>query len=256
MSRKKENKCNECGIDLCDKNWIYAAPKYSLKIRLCDQCRERKEHANWLGRQPNDAKAKKEYRLKLRAEVMNHYGNRCIKCGEDNFYFLTIDHINNDGNIDRNIKKLGGGHNFYRWVIKNNYPTNLILCFNCNCSASVMPDYKSTNIRHMKRKAALKNSIVEAYGGECNFCGHNIQDHMTIDHISGVEKSDGRSSARLYRYLRDSDYPTDNYQLLCYNCNCAKSHFGFLPGIYLIDKVSLNDEKGLSDGKTKRSVLA
>jgi len=72
----------------------------------------------------------KKYTLKIRDIVLNHYGNKCICCGEGRREFLTIDHINNDGNIQR--KKIGNSR-FYTWIIQHNFPKDLqILCCNCN----------------------------------------------------------------------------------------------------------------------------
>jgi len=74
-------------------------------------------------------------RVATKLEVFTHYGNKCKCCGESNMGFLTIDHVNNDG---KNFKfKIGKtrlrGHWLYRFLIKNNYPDNvIILCFNCN----------------------------------------------------------------------------------------------------------------------------
>lgn len=63
--------------------------------------------------------------------VFNHYGNSCACCGEKEEKFLTIDHINNDGNIHR--KTIGGGFGIRRYIILNNFPkTFQILCMNCN----------------------------------------------------------------------------------------------------------------------------
>ena len=74
----------------------------------------------------------KNYRLKNRKLVLNHYGNKCICCGEKRKEFLAIDHINNNGNILRKIKKI---RDICRWIIKNNFPKDLqILCHNCNIS--------------------------------------------------------------------------------------------------------------------------
>ena len=69
-------------------------------------------------------------RLKLR--VLAAYGGVCLCCGETSWQFLTIDHINGDGNAQR--KHLGlNGSQFYRWLQKQNYPVGFrVLCFNCN----------------------------------------------------------------------------------------------------------------------------
>lgn len=73
----------------------------------------------------------KRYNERKRAQVLDHYGRRCVCCGESIDRFLTIDHINCDGVHRR--KEHGSGLDFYRWIIKNNFPSDLqTLCFNCN----------------------------------------------------------------------------------------------------------------------------
>lgn len=72
-------------------------------------------------------KRNKEFLWKV---ILNHYGSKCNcpHCSETNPLFLTIDHVNNDGYKDRR-----SGATFYRWIIKNNFPSDLqIFCFNCN----------------------------------------------------------------------------------------------------------------------------
>ncbi len=74
-------------------------------------------------------------------QIFDHYGNRCSCCGEDNPSFLTIDHINNDGN---KYRKSISGFSVYYWIIKNNYPDYLrLLCWNCNsgraCNGNICP---------------------------------------------------------------------------------------------------------------------
>lgn len=70
-------------------------------------------------------------RQKKRKLVIEHYGGKCVCCGEKRIEFLAIDHINNDGNEHR--KKLTT--KIFYWLIKNNYPDGFqILCHNCNSS--------------------------------------------------------------------------------------------------------------------------
>lgn len=72
----------------------------------------------------------KKYNVRIRNTILNHYGNKCTCCNETRREFLTIDHINNDGNIQR--KKIGNSR-FYTWIIQQNFPKDLqILCCNCN----------------------------------------------------------------------------------------------------------------------------
>lgn len=73
----------------------------------------------------------------LRQCLLDYYGNKCTCCGEVTKEFLTIEHLNNNGSLQR--KKQGlVGVTFYRWVIKQGFPPDLtILCFNCNCSKGI-----------------------------------------------------------------------------------------------------------------------
>jgi hypothetical protein len=80
------------------------------------------------------------YISKLKKEVLEYYGNgklSCLCCGESIYEFLTIDHINNDGNEQRKIVRRTG-HNIYRYLKKNNYPIGYqTLCFNCNSGKQI-----------------------------------------------------------------------------------------------------------------------
>lgn len=72
----------------------------------------------------------KEYRKKLRSVILNHYGGKCICCGETQKEFLAVDHIS--GNGAKHRKEIGSS-NIYWWIKKNNFPPGFqILCHNCN----------------------------------------------------------------------------------------------------------------------------
>lgn len=74
----------------------------------------------------------KEYRTKRRKIVMNHYGGaKCNCCGETTYEFLQIDHIQNDGNVQRKIDPTQ--NSLVDYLIKHNFPSGFqILCANCN----------------------------------------------------------------------------------------------------------------------------
>jgi len=68
----------------------------------------------------------------LRLQIFNALGNRCSCCGESQYEFLTIDHINSDGAKER--KDIGTGIDLFKHIIaqgitKERYQ---ILCQNCN----------------------------------------------------------------------------------------------------------------------------
>jgi hypothetical protein len=114
----------------------------TIKRKTCVVCRE----ANRVeASQLRHAQGWKEYnkvynkvrRLKIKKIVLEHYGNKCVCCGETNEAFLTLDHINNDGAKQRQKHRSAGGvlHNY---IVKHGFPTDIqLLCYNCNCGKFV-----------------------------------------------------------------------------------------------------------------------
>jgi len=90
-----------------------------------------------------------EWRRKLYDEVLAHYGNKCVCCGESNKAFLTLDHINNDGAAHRRQLKTKGGYRFYRLMKTQGYPPILqVMCYNCNNAKriyGICPHQQSSN---------------------------------------------------------------------------------------------------------------
>jgi hypothetical protein len=111
--------CYKCGSILTNKNW-YASTKKENR-NLCISCK---------------AIDRKALNYADMIRVLAEYGGICQCCGENKIQLLTIDHINNDGAEHRKINNIKGGTSFYRWIVRNNFPKDIlqILCFNCNCS--------------------------------------------------------------------------------------------------------------------------
>jgi 5-methylcytosine-specific restriction endonuclease McrA len=47
------------------------------------------------------AARKREQYAELRAQVVTEYGGACAVCGDDRLMALDLEHINNDGRVDR-----------------------------------------------------------------------------------------------------------------------------------------------------------
>lgn len=140
------NKCELCMEDDYDKLTIDHINNNGGK--------HRKEVGNvyeWLFNQPvmkdgyqvlcyncsKNVEYKDKYALRDKIKVIDNYGGICLECNEDRIERLTIDHKENDGAEQRRQLKCHTGSRMYRWIIKNDYPSDLglqILCFNCNCS--------------------------------------------------------------------------------------------------------------------------
>jgi hypothetical protein len=75
----------------------------------------------------------KSYVLKSRLTLIEGYGGVCVCCGETDYMFLTIDHINNDGFLEKMAFNNVPGA-FYRSLVERGFPTDnyRLLCSNCN----------------------------------------------------------------------------------------------------------------------------
>jgi len=74
-------------------------------------------------------------KAKRKERVLTYYGNgvcACTRCGFVDIRALTIDHINNNGNVQRKKTGCHGGEKMYRWLENNNFPKGYqTLCMNC-----------------------------------------------------------------------------------------------------------------------------
>jgi len=76
----------------------------------------------------------------------------------------------------------------------------------------------------------LKQEFITEYGGRCQCCGETNSSFLTLDHVAG--NGEGRrhrdgcgNSTRIKKELKKQGWPKDGrYQILCYNCNCARAH--------------------------------
>ena len=116
--------------------YLYQPCKKCCSIRYRKWQIDNKEHVleyqrKWLSENRDKHNGYNRSRnSRLKKEVFDYYGNRCSCCGETEPKFLTIDHVNNDGNEHR---KTIHGDKIYPHIIKENFPqTFQILCWNCN----------------------------------------------------------------------------------------------------------------------------
>jgi len=97
--------------------------------------------------------------------------------------------------------------------------SNHYICKNCA---------KKDNKNNRKQ---IRKEVISAYGGKCKCCGEKQQAFLGIDHIdnTGYKHRKEVVSGSFYMWLKKNNYPVDNYQLMCHNCNVAKSIYGKCP---------------------------
>lgn len=84
--------------------------------------------------------------------------------------------------------------------------------------------------RITRNRIDARKTAMEKYGGKCMCCGETTFEFLTFDHIN----NDGHihrqtvPSYDLVFWLRKNNYP-DFIQVLCWNCNMAKSKHGRCP---------------------------
>jgi hypothetical protein len=104
----------------------WRAEKQASSARYADKNRDR-------------IKARRDaVRTALRVAVIEAYGGRCScpGCHVHHAELLTVDHVNGDGH-HRQRAGSRSSRDFYRWLQKNDYPSDYqLLCGSCNLAKS------------------------------------------------------------------------------------------------------------------------
>lgn len=87
-------------------------------------------------------------------------------------------------------------------------------------------DWVNRNSRRLKKEA------LDHYGGKCSCCGESEEAFLCLDHVNGGGNEHRKELKQKYRtiweWLKAEDYP-GGFQVLCANCNMAKSLLGACP---------------------------
>lgn len=91
------------------------------------------------------------------------------------------------------------------------------------------PKYKESKREYQRGLTnKYKHAFLEMYGESCSCCGETIFDFLTIEHKQGQMKINRRTGLVAYRDAV-KEYRPDLYEVLCWNCNCAKGKLGYCP---------------------------
>ncbi len=84
---------------------------------------------------------------------------------------------------------------------------------------------------HKEHRLKTRKKVLQAYGDECKCCGENTPKFLAFDHINNDGKEHRKtvgSGNAMYLFLIKKGYP-DDIQILCHNCNLAKTYYGRCP---------------------------
>ncbi len=91
-------------------------------------------------------------------------------------------------------------------------------------------DRKKNNEYAAWQREQYRKLVYAAYGDKCSCCDETELKFLTIDHVNndGAEHRRSLGTRRagntwqVYRYIINNNYP-DDFQILCYNCNCGRN---------------------------------
>lgn len=77
----------------------------------------------------------------------------------------------------------------------------------------------------------IRKEVIERYGGRCQClpCGETRLQFLCIDHINGggIEHRRNMKAPSIYVWLKRNNCPTEEFRVLCFNCNSAKGFYGY-----------------------------
>jgi len=188
--------------------------------------------------------SRREHNTILRRQFFEMYGGVCMCCGKKDIRFLTLDHVNGDGAKDRRGRSQ---ETILREALSDlNTEKYQILCYNCNMGRSInngicphSPHKPETSIwdstpfmsKGKRQRRNLRKRLFEVYGSVCACCGESEERFLTLDHKLN-DGNHARKESKDIKIMRKAISEADprKYQILCFNCNCARSqHNGICP---------------------------
>lgn len=82
---------------------------------------------------------------------------------------------------------------------------------------------------HKSYRLKKQAEVLRAYGNKCSCCGESNPAFLTLDHVAGGGQRERRElgggvMSIYHKAIRDG-FPSC-YQILCFNCNCARAFRG------------------------------
>lgn len=144
LNRERIAKVHKAYVTKWNKENKEKVKQYGKKAASIYRSKNRKElNEKWKTYYYRGFNLKKHFMNEaIKHEVLCAYGKenkaQCANCLIHDIDVLTIDHINNDGAIERKKLKIYGGVYFYKYLKNKGYPSGYqVLCMNCNLKKEV-----------------------------------------------------------------------------------------------------------------------
>jgi hypothetical protein len=82
------------------------------------------------------------------------------------------------------------------------------------------------------RNRKLRQEVLLEYGSMCACCDETEPKFLSVDHVhndGNEHRKETGMGGSFYHWLKKNGFPKDRFQLLCFNCNFAKGHYGLCP---------------------------
>ncbi len=208
--------------------------------------------------------SEKRGRHDMRQKALDALGGKCKVCSETRIQFLSVDHVHNDGSIEREdvsfqtlaamiasgkadlsrYQVLCFNHNIEKQrlltisELRDDHPEDgqRRRCFHCLLEKSIglftRDAYKKSGRKSICKhcssfqRAIKKNRVIASLGGRCACCGDMELWHLEVDHIdgNGTNKRSSGEDIQIYDKIWIGSRSTEDLQALCANCNMAKAH--------------------------------
>lgn len=85
-------------------------------------------------------------------------------------------------------------------------------------------------LKNKNRRIRLRLEAIKRYGGVCTCCGEKQIEFLCIDHVEGGGNKHRKTmtTKSIGEWLYANNYPK-GFQVLCFNCNSAKSAYKKCP---------------------------
>lgn len=224
----------------------------------CGDCLEKKLKST-LKFSKNNKHKSRQYDLLLKHQVIEKYGGVCICCGENQILFLTIDHINNDGKMEREKIKNYTTKSFYLNLRKTDIRDDLqVLCFNCNIGKTINngicphihinrildPIYDNRHIPQFDTRLKIIWPIDEDLIKMCNeSSASKVSKELGVSHSAVIQRLKRRNLHHLITRSGGISYGEDNKSSKLTNDQVMEIRKKSIDGI---NRASLSEEYNVS----------